>query len=157
MPFSTFAGWILPADKNVLIVAEVADTEKDVKVATTKLRRVGIDYEIGFLEGGMQAWAKSGKPVNSYRLISPESLEKKIQNTGYIEGSIHIPAPELRNNFDKVAKEKPVVLVCGLGPRAAMAASILEQQGFDNLEILSGGMTAWNSFHNKESACSSSR
>jgi glyoxylase-like metal-dependent hydrolase (beta-lactamase superfamily II)/rhodanese-related sulfurtransferase len=170
MPFSTFAGWILPDDKNVLLVA---DTEEDVKVATIKLRRVGIDYEIGFLEGGMQAWAKAGKPVNSYKLISPETLEKEIENnedikildvrskgewdSGYIEGSLHIPAPELRNNFEKVPKDKTIVLVCGLGPRAAMAASILEQQGFEKLEILSGGMTAWNSYHNKESACSSTK
>ncbi len=170
MPFSTFAGWILPPDKNVLLVA---DSQEDVDVATVKLRRVGIDYEIGFLEGGMQAWAKAGKPVNSYKLISPETLEKMLKNSenfeildvrskgewdsGHIENSLHIPAPEIRNKYNEVAKDKPVVLVCGLGPRAAMAASILEQQGFDNLEILSGGMTGWNSYHNREPACSTSK
>ncbi len=170
MPFSTFAGWILPPDKNVLLVA---DSVEDVKIATTKLRRVGIDYEIGYLEGGMQAWAKAGKDVNSFKLISPEKLEQRLKNKdenlvlldvrsqgewdgGHIDGSIHIPAPAVREKYNELPKDKEIVIICGLGPRAAMSASVLEQYGFNNLTILSGGMTAWNSYHNQETACAKS-
>ncbi len=167
MPFSTFAGWILPHNKNVLIVA---DSEDDVKIATIKLRRVGIDYEIGFLEGGMNSWAKSGKPVNSFKLLSPQQLEEKLKKnediflldvrspqefeTGKIDGSINIPAPAVRNRYRSIPQNKETVVICGLGPRAAMAASILEQKGYKNLSILSGGMTAWNTYHNRQPVCS---
>ena len=167
MPFSTFAGWILPPDKNVLIVA---DNEKDVEIATIKLRRVGIDYEIGYLDGGMNAWAKSGKPVKSYKLISPQQLEEQLKDgkdlfildvrspqeyeTGKIEGSVNIPAPAIRQKYNILPKNKEILAVCGLGPRAAMSVSILEQKGYENLSILSGGMTSWNQYHNKQPACS---
>jgi hydroxyacylglutathione hydrolase len=47
--FPTFAGWVLPHDHHILLVAENRD---QVLAATSWLRRVGLDRADAFLEGG---------------------------------------------------------------------------------------------------------
>lgn len=39
---------------------------------------------------------------------------------------------------------QPVVVTCSVGHRASLAASILRRQGFERVDNLLGGMTAWN-------------
>ncbi|MFH1721881.1 MAG: MBL fold metallo-hydrolase, partial [Candidatus Altiarchaeota archaeon] len=59
--FITFAGWIVPPDKKILLVV---DSPEEVDEVVTWLRRVGLDDTIGYLEGGMYAWAKEGLPMD---------------------------------------------------------------------------------------------
>ncbi len=158
-PSSLFAGWIIPPDKEILFIA---DSVEDVKEATIKFRRVGIDLEIGYLDGGINSWLKAGKGVKNYPVISVEELDKWIKESknikiidvrnpsefanGSIEGAINIPLPDLRYRYEELPKDIPLILVCGIGPRGSISASILETKGFDNMYILAGGMTAWNNF-----------
>ncbi len=159
MPFSLFAGWILKPENEILLVA---DTEKDVEEVVLKLRRVGIDKTIGYLENHTFNWARSGKTIKSFRAISPNTLdnwikEKKdilildvrskseLQN-GFIENSINIPLPELRYRYNELDKNKEIVIYCGLGPRGALAGSLLERKGFENITVLAGGYTGWNNY-----------
>ena len=159
MPFSLFAGWILEPENEILLVA---DTEKDVEEVVLKLRRVGIDKTIGYLENHTFNWARSGKTIKSFRAISPNTLdnwikEKKdilildvrskseLQN-GFIENSINIPLPELRYRYNELDKNKEIVIYCGLGPRGALAGSLLERKGFENITVLAGGYTGWNNY-----------
>ncbi|MGZ3753152.1 MAG: rhodanese-like domain-containing protein, partial [Mucilaginibacter sp.] len=45
---------------------------------------------------------------------------------------------------DKIAKDKPVIMMCRSGRRSAAAIMQLEQQfGFTNLANLQGGILAW--------------
>jgi glyoxylase-like metal-dependent hydrolase (beta-lactamase superfamily II) len=48
--FATFAGWITPPDKDILLVSE---TPEQVREAMVWLRRVGLDKTVGYLKGGM--------------------------------------------------------------------------------------------------------
>ena len=53
--FSTFAGWVLPADKEILLVGSSADEAAEAAVL---LRRVGLDRVTGYLEEGLfESWA----------------------------------------------------------------------------------------------------
>jgi len=65
--FSTFAGWVLPPDKPLLLVG---NAEEDIRLATTQLRSVGLDEVVGYLEGGIHAWAISGLPLEQLPHIS---------------------------------------------------------------------------------------
>ena len=58
--FATFAGWILPADKEILVVA---DRPENVEIAVTWLRRVGLDGVTSTLDGSLFAWARAGLPT----------------------------------------------------------------------------------------------
>lgn len=60
-----------------------------------------------------------------------------------IEGSINIPAEELRTRSDEIPKDKKVILYCNKGFTSYVAARILQQKGFDNIYNLSGGITLY--------------
>jgi len=65
--FATFAGWILPPGKDISLVAESFEQAQE---ATIWLRRVGQDKTKAYLEGGMFAWAKEGKPMEHVHQLS---------------------------------------------------------------------------------------
>lgn len=68
-----------------------------------------------------------------------ESFEYETSN---INGE-NIPLAEIVLEQEKIAKDKPVVIHCRSGKRSAQAIMLLEQEGFDNLSNLKGGIIAW--------------
>lgn len=75
--------------------------------------------------------------------------------TGHIEGAINIPrgvlefevqaTPALDNVTDPALalRDRPIVLYCRSGGRAALAADSLQQMGFTRVVSLAGGIGAW--------------
>lgn len=75
--------------------------------------------------------------------------------TGHIEGAINIPrgvlefeiqaSAELDSVTDPAlaARDRPLVLYCRSGGRAALAADSLGQMGFTRVASLAGGIGAW--------------
>jgi hydroxyacylglutathione hydrolase len=57
--------------------------------------------------------------------------EKDERDEGYIPGSPDLPT------------DRPIVTICGSGPRAAIAASILRAKGLDARPVVGGGMDDW--------------
>src|ERR1700712_1999609 len=68
-----------------------------------------------------------------------EDFEYETSNIG----GLLIPLGGILIETDKVAKDKPVVVMCRSGKRSAAAIMQLEQQGFTNLYNLKGGILAW--------------
>ncbi|MGV3502224.1 MAG: rhodanese-like domain-containing protein [Adhaeribacter sp.] len=61
-----------------------------------------------------------------------------------LPGSILIPLGEIPKSQDRLAADKPVVLICHHGFRSAQAIQYLSQRfGFGNLLNLKGGIHAW--------------
>lgn len=75
--------------------------------------------------------------------------------TGHIPGSINIPRgvlefqvdahPAVANVGDPALthKERPIVVVCRTGGRAALSALNLQRMGFTDVRSIAGGVTAW--------------
>ncbi|MCS7298651.1 MAG: CoA-disulfide reductase [Spirochaetia bacterium] len=64
---------------------------------------------------------------------------KDEYDLGHIEGSVNIPVDELRNNLDKLPRDKKIIVYCGVGLRAYVACRILYQNGFEEVYNLTGG------------------
>lgn len=64
---------------------------------------------------------------------------------GHIVNAINIPLVDLNKGHGvlEAHKERPVLLVCAQGQHVQQAASILKKQGFQNVQVLKGGMRAW--------------
>lgn len=157
--FPTFAGWVLPADKDILLVA--SDYEEALQ-ANVWARRVGVDRIVGYLEGGMFAWAVAGHRTRDVHQISAEALHDMANGVSFlkmvlldvrapgefednhIEGAVNIPAPELRTGFKELDKTKPTVLICSTGHRSSLGASILKMHGFKDVYNVAGGMTGYS-------------
>jgi hydroxyacylglutathione hydrolase len=155
--FPTFAGWVLPTDKDILLVA---DDFRDALEANVWTRRVGLDRVIGCLNGGMTAWSAAGQKIEDIHLISTEDLHDMVTGSSnlvlvdvrapgefedsHIEGAINIPAPDLRTRHEELHPEKPTVLICSSGNRSSLAGSILKQHGFLEVHSVAGGMTGYS-------------
>ena len=63
---------------------------------------------------------------------------------GRIDGFINIPLDSLRENLDKIPKDKPVYVHCHSGLRSYIACRILEGYGYKTYN-LAGGFRLYNS------------
>ncbi len=59
------------------------------------------------------------------------------------ENSLHIPLGQIPTRIPDIPKNQPIVAVCHHGIRSANAIAFLEQNGFDKLSNLTGGIHAW--------------
>jgi glyoxylase-like metal-dependent hydrolase (beta-lactamase superfamily II)/rhodanese-related sulfurtransferase len=62
---------------------------------------------------------------------------------GHIEGAQLIPLDDLRARVSEVVADKPVVVVCQTGRRAALGTVILGKAGITQRANLAGGMVRW--------------
>jgi adenylyltransferase/sulfurtransferase len=63
---------------------------------------------------------------------------------GHINGSLNIPVHELSKRLPELEKYRgrEIVVYCNTGPRSLHGAHLLQQKGF-NVVNLRGGMSAW--------------
>lgn len=155
--FPTFAGWVLPTDKDLLLVA---DDHQKVDEAVRWARRVGVDRITGFLDGGLTAWATSGCRTTSIELLSAEELHDMITGAekfvlldvrapleyadNHIDGAVNIPVAELRSRHEELDPQARTVLVCSSGNRSSLGAGILKQKGFSRVCNVAGGMSGYS-------------
>ncbi|MFO7938225.1 MAG: rhodanese-like domain-containing protein [Bacteroidales bacterium] len=153
----TFAGWVLPIDKDLLVVS---DSFKEAEETNVWLRRVGQDRIIGYLDGGMAAWVTNGYKTDYVTQISAEDLHEMVTGSekfilidvraplefedGHIEGAINIPVADLRERHTELKKEDSIIMLCSSGNRSSLGVSILSQNGFKNLYNVAGGMTGYS-------------
>ncbi|MCP9766282.1 hypothetical protein EGI22_00075 [Lacihabitans sp. LS3-19] len=71
---------------------------------------------------------------------------KERETNGIIEGSLNIPLDTLRENLEKIPTDKLVILHCARGLRGYLAAKILQQHGFNNINNLAGGFKVWKEY-----------
>lgn len=64
---------------------------------------------------------------------------------GHVPGAIHIPHDEIAARLAELeeSKDKPIVVYCRSGKRAAKALEILHEAGFKRLLHLTGDMAGW--------------
>jgi len=153
----TFAGWVLPTDKDLLIVS---DNYKEAEKTKVWLRRVGQDRIVGCLHGGMAGWAVKGYKTNHIAQMSAEDLHDRVSGSSefvlldvravnefedsHIKGAINIPVADLRDRYKELNKEDTHILICSSGNRSSLGVSILSQHGFKDLFNVAGGMTGYS-------------
>lgn len=154
--FATFSGWVLPPDKPVLLVME---DSKDMQAVLKALYSVGVDHVTGYLEGGMSAYAASGLETARLESISVSEAKERYDageillvdtrlksewDSGHIECTVHIPAPDVRKKYPYLDGEKPVAFICNSGNRSLLAASLMLNLSSKKHAInVIGGTTAW--------------
>ncbi|WP_426477812.1 MBL fold metallo-hydrolase [Chryseobacterium sp. CBSDS_008] len=152
--FAPWAGALI-ADVNqpVLLVTEKGAEEE----AVTRLSRVGFDHILGFLEGGFEAWEKSGKETDAVNRISAEQFEKEIKeketkiidirreseyNAEHIHEAYSKPLAYINDWIHSIEPAEHFYMHCGSGYRSTMAASILQARGYRNFSEIEGGFKA---------------
>lgn len=153
-----FGGWVAGPSTPVFLVLPKID---DLEDAVLSLARIGVDNVAGVLAGGFDKWRDEGMPVARSGAIAPRDLEKQlgkvrvvdVRDDSEFEQEGHIPhashlyvgylEKHLREIEPRLEKTDRVAVACSVGHRASLAASILRRQGFEHVDNLLGGMTAW--------------
>lgn len=61
-----------------------------------------------------------------------------------------IPLGEIPSRMHEIDRNRPVVIHCRSGKRSQTAIQFLQEQGYDNLYNLEGGIIAWLEFQNNQ-------
>ncbi|MEI2618617.1 MAG: rhodanese-like domain-containing protein [Thermomicrobiales bacterium] len=150
-----WAGWYAPYDRDVVLVLEHDEQFAEVR---TELARIGIDRVAGYLAGGMTSWETSGRDIATLAQISTLQLEELLRKheaividarslaewqEGHIDGALHRFAGQIVTGDVDIPAAGPVAIICGSGYRSSVAASVLLQQGWQDVINVPGGMDGW--------------
>jgi rhodanese-related sulfurtransferase len=158
--FAGYVGWLVPFAAPVLLVLPEGTTDA-VAEATTELLRIGYEWVPGFLDGGVDAWAASGRPLASYDTTDMAALhgaratgeDRSVlldvrqpiewQTEGVVPGSENVFVADLPSRLGELPAGRPITVYCRSGHRASMAASLLDGAGFDVRLVSQGGAADW--------------
>ena len=146
-----FAMWvgalIQDIQQRIVLVAPEGKEEETV----TRLARVGYDYTVGYLAGGVNSW--DGK-LNTITSISAEELAQTegcnivdVRKPGewqseHVENAQHYPLDYMNDDLNKLDKNKTYHVHCAGGYRSVIAVSLLMRNGYINLIDVAGGYGA---------------
>lgn len=152
---SAYPGWVLDYNQKILFVHE---RKTDMKTVAAHFQRLGFDNLLGFLCPSISEWHDTGKPISHVGTLSASALKERLDENlllavdvrepsewkeGCIEGAERIFFGHLAGKACSLPGNKPVAVVCSVGQRASIAASILKREGFHEVYNVLGGMTAW--------------
>jgi hydroxyacylglutathione hydrolase len=152
--FSSWMGWYLTYEENFVLIAE----DGQIDDLTRKLMRIGLDNLIGYITPSQLAEFETGN-LSTFEPISKETVQAALKKgdtqivdvrgaaefkKGHIDGAENHFVGKLDKNLDKISKDKPVIIHCQSGARAAIAYSVLTANGFDNIQNYSGGWADWS-------------
>ena len=165
--YAAWAGSIIGLDQPIVLLGEDAE---HVEESRMRLARVGIERILGYVEGGVGAWQRSGRRAAQSAQVSAGELRNMLASGDEIQvvdvrrpaeweaGHIaegHLKplnqfATLLAPNGDSGKKlfadldhSRPVAVHCKGGYRSAIATSLLERAGFETVANVTGGFDAW--------------
>ena len=98
-----------------------------------------LNGRVKFISPFSGEWGQMAAEAMIIDVRPPEMFEK-----GHLPHAINIPQTAIRNNLSSIPQDKPVVLYCNRSIRAYVAAALLNNRGFDNIYVLSGGLYLYN-------------
>lgn len=81
--------------------------------------------------------------INQQQAQVLDIRDKADFKAGHITGAIHVSTETLSEKQTSLDKNKPIIVVCKLGQSACTAAQTLKKQGYTQVVVLAGGITAW--------------
>ena len=151
---AVYPGWVLNYEQRLLLVVERLG---DVNRVLRHFWRVGFVNIYGYLCQGIGEWQEQGKPISHVHTLSASQLKENLERyvvldvrepsewhqEGTIEGAQRIFFADLPTKADTLSRNKRYAVICSVGKRASLAASILKRKGFGEVSNVLGGMTAW--------------
>jgi glyoxylase-like metal-dependent hydrolase (beta-lactamase superfamily II)/rhodanese-related sulfurtransferase len=151
--FAPWVGALIPEVKQqIVLITEEGQEEETVK----RLARVGYDFVIGYLKGGIEAWKSAGKDIDTVTRISADDFAERfkaepividVRRPGefaaeHVDGAKSIPLDFINEDMAQFPKDDPFIIHCAGGYRSMIAASILKSRGYENFIEVTGGFGA---------------
>lgn len=152
--YATWAGSILDPQRPIVIIAEAGRAPE----SAMRLGRIGFDKVAGYLADVHSLEARPELRVSTERLSPAVAAERlhatpapqivdvrtpQEHETKQIAGSVSVPLSRLAAHLGELPKDRPLLVHCAGGYRSSIAASLLQQAGFQHVSELAGGIAAW--------------
>ena len=154
--YSTWAGWLVPYDRDVYLIAA---TQSDAARAAREMAKIGLDRVAGwFSSDALAEWADAGGVVERVAQTTASAIAARVRSGavtvvdvrnasewahGHVPGALHIPVGLLTEHLAEIPRDRPVVVQCQGGTRSAIAASVLLGHGVTDVVNLRGGFDEW--------------
>ncbi len=152
--FAPWVGAMIPDIKQEILLVTDEGREEEV---ITRLARVGYDFTIGYLKGGIAAWKAANMELDTITSISPEEMFARFEagegeiidvrkNSEYLSEHVveaeNAPLDFINDSMLKINKDKTYFVHCAGGYRSMIFNSTLRARGYDNLIDVNGGFKA---------------
>jgi rhodanese-related sulfurtransferase len=149
--FAPWVGAMIPDIKQEILLVTDEGREEEV---ITRLARVGYDFTIGYLNGGIAAWKAENMEVDTIQSISAEEMLSRFEagegeiidvrkSSEYLSEHIvdaeNAPLDFINDSMLKLNKDKTYFVHCAGGYRSMIFNSILRARGYENLIDVNGG------------------
>lgn len=148
--FATWMGWFVTYNEPFILLAAPSQMDD----LTRKLMRIGLDNIHGFVDAAKINELANGTLSTSTMVniadVKANTTAQVIDlrgaaefNAGHIAGATNVFVGTLLQNLAKVPKDKPVIIHCQGGDRAAIGYSLLVKEGYTNVSNYSPGINEW--------------
>lgn len=151
--FATWVGTLVPRGAEIVIVAPPGRERE----AALRCGRIGFDNVIGFLEGGIGAWAAAGRTLTGVAPVPASEASRFLakggtlldvrneaeREEGIIPGSTAVPLARLQGYLEGSQPAAPVLVYCAGGYRSGIAVSLLRRAGIAGARDILGGFAAY--------------
>lgn len=157
--FTTWAGWLLPYDRDVYLLVDDAGCSHCVETAVRDLAMIGLDRVAGVVgTDALAAWTAAGRTLSTVAQATPAEAAAMLARgeaavvdvrgraeweAGHLPGVPSIPLGRLAERRAELPTDRPVIVHCQGGARSAIAASVLQARGLANVVNMVGGYGAW--------------
>jgi hydroxyacylglutathione hydrolase len=156
--FTTWAGWLLPYDRDFWLLVDDRRGQT-VDELVRDLAGIGLDRIAGYFGSEVvDAWRTSHGQLQTITSLSLADFTGQIRSNdkvvldvraesewraGHLPGSLNLPVGELDRRLGELPRQRPVIVHCQTGARAAIAASLLRARGFPEVSQFTGGFAEW--------------
>jgi len=144
--FAPWVGALVPDLKQPILLICPEGKEEE---AVNRLARVGFDFTLGYLKGGVTTWAEAGKELDTIESIDVPTFQNIFNDTNgkvavldvrkpgehnsqHIENALTFPLDFINENMSAINRDTKYHIHCAGGYRSTIASSILKARGFDN-------------------------
>ncbi|RJS60634.1 MBL fold metallo-hydrolase [Bacillus sp. PK3_68] len=150
--FTNWAGWLVNYEAPLYLLIE----EGQLSEILIGLRSIGIDRIEGYMN--VKTALVQASKLESYMNVEPVEMQEAVEkgevavldvrnqsewDAGHIPGAVHMMLGTLPDRLEEVPQDQPLLIQCGSGVRSAIAASILQANGFKEIKNLLGGFSRW--------------
>ena len=157
--FTTWAGSLLPYDQDFYLIIDDRRGHT-VDEVVRDLAGIGLDRVTGYFgTEAIEAWRTSQAPLQTIPTLTLAQVSSQLRadgvtvldvrgegewKSGHLPGSLNVPVASLDRQISEIPRDRPVIVHCETGARAAIAASLLRARGFTDVRFFPGGFAEWH-------------
>jgi len=156
--FTTYAGSLLPYDREFYLIVDDRRVHT-VDELVRDLVGIGLDRIGGYFGSDMvEEWGASQGHLQTIPTLTLADVTAQIRadrvtvldvrgegewESGHVPGSLNVPVGSLELRAGEISRDRPIIVHCQAGARAAIAASLLRAWGFGDVRLFPGGFAEW--------------